>query len=65
MQKQVKGIKKGKKEKAGSEEASREKNPKLEKWKESGNHNSSEKHLGEKSQISRSCRCLNLNSYLV
>ena len=58
VQKQVRGIKKGKKDKVGSEEA-REK-VEFEKWKESGDHKSSEKYLGKNPRFSKQARCLAL-----
>lgn len=53
VQKKVGSIKKGKKGKAGSEEAKKKNKKEFEKWKESGNHKSSEKYLGKIPRVSK------------
>lgn len=62
FKKQVRGTEKGKKDKAGSEEA-RGENVEFEKWKKSGNHKSSEKHLGKNPRFSKQVRCLTLEVF--
>lgn len=51
VQKQVRDIKKGEKDKAGTEVAREKKKQEFEKWKESGRPKSSEMHLEIKSQV--------------